>query len=167
MTIGVLPRILNLKRSHSPHDFQVPVSMPRFTVRLFSIFGLAFVVALQTGPTGSTDVYGACGDYVHLGRHTEPSHSAAGGDETADLEMAERERQPIAPPCHGPTCRSEAPAPTAPAPVRNSNGPDQNALLASAVPELPVARQRISFAVIVVPDEWSRLRLERPPRRRS
>lgn len=138
--------------------------MPRFSVRQFSLFGLAFVLALHIVPTGSTAAYGACGDYVHLGRHAEPPDSAASHNNMADLESTEWARQPVVPPCHGPTCRSEDPAPTVPLPVQNSGGPDQKAWLKPEMAPAPVVRRRVSFATIAVPDILPDLRIERPPR---
>src|SRR5262245_51304523 len=122
---------MNADFKAAPHP-GLPFSMLRVCVK----FPVAVAVLAALGAAlwiGPSSAQAACGDYVHLGGGIEldkPASHSAGLD--APEHSAWQSQIPLVPPCDGPNCRRQAPAPELPVPVSPTSGPDHKAHLAHA-----------------------------------
>lgn len=142
----------------------------RVCVKLYPFAAAAFFVAVAEFWVGAPAAEAACGDYVHLRGNPEGvdmtvTDHAAGSP--ADMNATGTTHDAPAPPCQGPHCRGQSPAPDLPVPVTYSSGPDEKALITE------LASAALDRAVLVPAStdaprsDCSGGRLERPPRKSS
>jgi len=135
------------------------------SVRSFGLLIAAVFAALLWLPCGSSAVYAACGDYVHVGRGDANSGLIADRAEPGTSRASKRHLpEPTAPPCPGSNCRQGPIAPLSPVPAPVSNGADQKACLAPAKEAAPVAIECIAPDPALRADDCLQRQIERPPR---
>ena len=117
---------------------------------------------MTLGATIAVDANASCGDYLHVGKHSQASPHGNVTTQTDSTLPLSQARFPV--PCNGPNCRRQMPTSPLPQPSPISVRPDQSALR-FVYCELPTSNliQQLDLLDAIAVDGYP-TRLKRPPR---